>query len=162
MLLPDWAVLNAAIEWLAHGMWNIAWWQIVLFTLALTVACVIALLHLSGARLHLLHLVGMLLIVAVGSNYALFFDQSFGPSSSRSSAGLSSAVTPTQATALASLALANVSTMIGFGILAWSQVPVLHAVGATVGPGALLALLLAMAWSGPRHAAQRPTAVASP
>ena len=36
MLLPDWAVLNAAIEWLAHGMWNIAWWQIVLFTLALT------------------------------------------------------------------------------------------------------------------------------
>ncbi len=36
MLLPDWAVLNAAIEWLAHGMWNIAWWQIVLFTLAMT------------------------------------------------------------------------------------------------------------------------------
>ncbi len=36
MLLPDWAVLNAAIEWLAHGMWNIAWWQMVLFTLALT------------------------------------------------------------------------------------------------------------------------------
>jgi stearoyl-CoA desaturase (Delta-9 desaturase) len=36
MLLPDWAVLNAAIEWLAHGMWNITWWQIVLFTLAMT------------------------------------------------------------------------------------------------------------------------------
>ena len=36
MLLPDWAVLNAAIEWLAHGMWGLAWWQIVLFTLALT------------------------------------------------------------------------------------------------------------------------------
>ena len=36
MLLPDWAVLNAAIEWLAHGTWDLAWWQIVLFTLALT------------------------------------------------------------------------------------------------------------------------------
>jgi stearoyl-CoA desaturase (delta-9 desaturase) len=36
MFLPDWAVLNAAIEWLAHGMWDIAWWQIVLFTLAMT------------------------------------------------------------------------------------------------------------------------------
>ena len=36
MLLPDWAVLNAAIEWLAHGMWGLAWWQIVLFTLAIT------------------------------------------------------------------------------------------------------------------------------
>ena len=29
-------VLNAAIEWLAHGVWNIAWWQIVLFALAMT------------------------------------------------------------------------------------------------------------------------------
>ena len=36
MLLPDWAVLNAAIEWLAHGTWDLAWWQIVLFTLAMT------------------------------------------------------------------------------------------------------------------------------
>ncbi len=36
MLLPDWAVLNAAIEWLAHGVWRLQWWQIVLFTLAVT------------------------------------------------------------------------------------------------------------------------------
>jgi stearoyl-CoA desaturase (Delta-9 desaturase) len=36
MLLPDWAVLNAAIDWLAHGLWSLAWWQIVLFSLALT------------------------------------------------------------------------------------------------------------------------------
>ena len=51
------------------------------------------------------------------------------------------------AAALASLALANVSTLIGFGVLGLSQVPVLHAIGATVGPGALLALLLSMSWS---------------
>ena len=36
MLLPDWAVLNAAIDWLAHGVWDLAAWQIVLFALALT------------------------------------------------------------------------------------------------------------------------------
>ena len=36
MLLPDWAVLNFAIDWLANGMWNLHWWQIVLFTLAMT------------------------------------------------------------------------------------------------------------------------------
>jgi stearoyl-CoA desaturase (delta-9 desaturase) len=36
MFLPDWAVLNAAIDWLAHGAWQLAWWQIVLFALALT------------------------------------------------------------------------------------------------------------------------------
>ena len=27
---------DAALDWLAHGLWDVAWWQIVLFTLALT------------------------------------------------------------------------------------------------------------------------------
>lgn len=36
MLFSDWTVLNAAIEWLAHGVWNITWWQVILFTLAMT------------------------------------------------------------------------------------------------------------------------------
>jgi stearoyl-CoA desaturase (delta-9 desaturase) len=36
MLLPDWAALNAVVDWLAHGFWQLAWWQIVLFTLAVT------------------------------------------------------------------------------------------------------------------------------
>ncbi len=101
----------------------------VLFTLVLTVACVIALLHLSGARLHLLHLVGMLLIVAVGSNYALFFD--------RAAAG-----EPLDEATLMSMLVAVLTTVIGFGTLGSSSVPVLQAVGVTVGPGALLALLL--------------------
>ncbi|HCY15950.1 MAG: aminotransferase [Curvibacter sp. GWA2_64_110] len=53
MLLPDWAVLNAAIEWLAHGLWNLAWWQIVLFTLAMThvtIASVTIFLHRHQAH----------------------------------------------------------------------------------------------------------------
>ena len=36
MLLPDWAVLNAVMNWLAYGSWQLSWWQIVLFTLVLT------------------------------------------------------------------------------------------------------------------------------
>src|SRR5665647_3233279 len=36
MLLPDWAALNAVVDWLAHGFWHLTWWQIVLFTLAVT------------------------------------------------------------------------------------------------------------------------------
>ena len=36
MLLPDWAVLNSAIDWLANGLWNLHGWQMVLFTLAMT------------------------------------------------------------------------------------------------------------------------------
>ena len=36
MYLPDWIVLNAVVEWLARGLWDITWWQMILFTLALT------------------------------------------------------------------------------------------------------------------------------
>ena len=99
----------------------------ILLPLVLAVLLVVAGLYLSGERLHLLHLVGMLLIVAVGSNYALFFDR----------AG------ELDNTTLASMAIANLTTTIGFGTLGLSPVPMLHAIGVTVGPGAILALLLA-------------------
>ena len=36
MHLSDWVTLNAMIDWLAHGTWQLSWWQIVLFTLAVT------------------------------------------------------------------------------------------------------------------------------
>ncbi len=36
MLISDSLALNAVIDWLAHGIWALAWWQIVLFTLAMT------------------------------------------------------------------------------------------------------------------------------
>jgi predicted exporter len=101
----------------------------VLLALMLTVVGVIAMLHLAGERLHLLHLVGMLLIVAVGSNYALLFDRAAGGE-------------PLDAATMMSMAVATITTVIGFGTLALSSVPVLQAIGITVGPGALLALLL--------------------
>jgi stearoyl-CoA desaturase (Delta-9 desaturase) len=53
MLLPDWAVLNAAIDWLANGFWNLSWWQIVLYTLVtthITIAGVTIFLHRSQAH----------------------------------------------------------------------------------------------------------------
>ena len=102
----------------------------VLLPLLLAVVLVIAGLGACGQQLQLLHLIGMLLIVAVGSNYALFFDR----------ATVGGAIEPET---LASMLVANLTTAIGFGTLALSQVPVLHAVGVTVGPGALLALVLA-------------------
>lgn len=107
----------------------------VLLPLLLAVILVIAGVHLGGEQLHLMHLIGMLLIVAVGSNYALFFDR----------AGKENRL---DAPTLASMAVANLTTAIGFGTLALSSVPVLHAVGITVGPGAVLALLLAACFSG--------------
>lgn len=111
----------------------------VLLPLALAVVLLIAGLHLAGERLHLLHLVGLLLVVAVGSNYGLFFD--------RTAAGHG-----LEASTLSAMAVANLTTVIGFGMLSFSTVPVLHAIGITVGPGALMAFVLAAMFSpgGPR------------
>jgi predicted exporter len=104
----------------------------VLAPLVLAVLTVAAGLAMAGVQLSILHLVGMLLIVAVGSNYALFFDRQ------------EHAEDPgNESLTLASLLIANASTVIGFGLLSFSQVPVLVALGTTVAPGTFLALLFA-------------------
>jgi predicted exporter len=111
----------------------------VLAPLVLAVLMVAAGLAIAGQQLTILHLVGMLLIVAVGSNYALFFDR-------QGTAAEIGAVPLT----LASLVIANACTVIGFGLLSFSQVPVLEALGTTVAPGAFLALLIAAALASKR------------
>lgn len=53
MLLPDWTVLNAAIDWLGHGLWDLSWWQIVIYTLVtthITIAAVTIFLHRAQAH----------------------------------------------------------------------------------------------------------------
>ena len=102
----------------------------VVIPLALAVLTVAGGFALMGRQLTLLHVIGMLLIVAVGSNYALFFDR-------RANDAHPGSVPLT----LASLLIANIATVISFGILAFSTVPVLTALGSTVAPGALLALI---------------------
>jgi predicted exporter len=101
----------------------------VIAPLLLAVLVVAAVFALTGVRMTILHLIGMLLIVAVGSNYALFFDRR-AHDAGRESLPLT----------LASLLIANSCTVIGFGVLAFSSVPVLSALGVTVAPGTLLAL----------------------
>jgi predicted exporter len=110
----------------------------VLAPLLLSVLTVAAALALARRELTILHLVGMLLIVAVGSNYALFFDRSGGGEEEAPSGGAAPLT-------LASLGLANLCTVIGFGLLCFSGVPVLEALGTTVAPGTLLALVFAAA-----------------
>ncbi|KVX94890.1 MMPL family transporter [Burkholderia ubonensis] len=93
----------------------------------------------AGVPLTILHLIGMLLIVAVGSNYALFFCK-------RDDA---QPVTPHT---LVSLLVANLATVAGFGLLALSHVPLLETFGLTVGPGAMLALAFAAILAPPAAA----------
>jgi stearoyl-CoA desaturase (Delta-9 desaturase) len=53
MLLPDWSVLNAIVEWLSHGLWDLTWWEIVLYALVtthITIASVTIYLHRHQAH----------------------------------------------------------------------------------------------------------------
>jgi predicted exporter len=82
----------------------------------------------SGHLLTIFHLIGLLLAVAVGSNYALFFDRHEATAEARGRT-------------ITSLLLANISTVIGFGLLSFSRAPVLEAIGSTVALGAVFSLL---------------------
>ena len=98
--------------------------------LAAAVITVTAGLSLLGQQMIILHLVGLLLVAAVGSNYALFFDRP-------------DPRTPILPRTLASMLFANLTTVAGFGLLAFSNVSLLQAMGVTVAPGVILALMYA-------------------
>jgi predicted exporter len=130
----------------------------VIAPLAAAVVVVAALLTLSGAQLTLLHLVGMLLVVALGSNYALFFEAAHNRDAQGDSQNATldnSLDNPLdnpqgmQPATVASLLFANLSTIAGFGVLAFSSVPLLRSFGETVAPGALLVLLFSAVLSRP-------------
>jgi len=115
----------------------------VVLPLAAAVLCVIGGLVAAGVQLTLLHLVGLLLVVAVGSNYSLLFDRRgrLEASASRSDA----------ARLLVSVALAMATTILTFGVLAFSSVPVLGMIGSTVAPGVVLAFVFSAALAPPLH-----------
>ena len=94
--------------------------------------CVTAALLLNGTTLTILHLVGLLLVVAIGTNYALFFDR-----------GSQDADQNDRQQTQVSLMVANLTTVGSFGLLGLSDVPVLAAIGSTVAPGTFLALVFA-------------------
>ncbi len=108
----------------------------VITPLAAAVITTTAVLSLLGQQLIILHLVGLLLVVAVGSNYALFFNQTDNPILPRT---------------LASMLFASLTTVAGFGVLALSNVSILQAMGVTVAPGVLLALIYSAIFARKSH-----------
>jgi predicted exporter len=128
------AGLVCIVALLAWNLRSVAKVVQVMLPLVSAVILVIAGLYATGERLNLLHLIGILLIVAVGSNYALFFVRTDGSSDMDD-------------LAIVSLITACMTGAIGFGVLILSSVPVLHAIGVTVGPGVILALVLSASWA---------------
>jgi predicted exporter len=100
----------------------------VLTPLAAAALVTCALLALGGIELSIFHLVALVLVVAVGSNYSLFFDREAPPGEDRGRT-------------VVSLGFAAATTVVGFGVLALSKIPVLNAIGSTVAMGAALALV---------------------
>jgi predicted exporter len=108
----------------------------VLLPLAGAVIFTAAVLLGSTGRLSIFNLFGLLLVAAIGSNYCLFFERDFA-----------AADVSTRRRLVASLILANFCTVVGFGVLAFSRMPVLHGIGLTVAIGAGLSLLFAAMFS---------------
>lgn len=104
--------------------------------LVAAVVVTFAVLRLGGHALSIFNLFGMLLVVAIGSNYCLFLDRQHADP----------AGTPRL---LVSLLLANGCTVMGFGVLALSHTPVLHDMGMPVAVGTFLSLVFATIFLSP-------------
>jgi predicted exporter len=95
-----------------------------------------ALLVLLQGRLTLFHLVALLLVVGVGSNYALFFGT------------LTRDAAEAGATRV-SVLLCAASTLAAFALLAASATPVLHMIGLTVALGAAVSFVTSLVLAAP-------------
>jgi len=113
--------------------------------LAAAVIVTAAILTLDGGSLSIFMVVGFLLIVAVSSNYCLFFERA-------------EANPETWRRAVASIVLANLCTVSAYGLMAFSSMPVLHDIGRTVAIGTFLSLLFAALFSTPALASPRTPA----
>ena len=119
---------------LSFGLRSLARVVAVASPLAAAIIVTAALLTVDGHTLSIFMVVGFLLIIAVGSNYCLFFNRSEhnGERQRRS---------------VASIVLANLCTVSAYGLMALSRLPVLHDIGMTVAIGTFLSLLFAAAIS---------------
>ena len=102
--------------------------KIILPTL-MAVGLTVFILAFSGIALTVFHVVSLLLVVGLGLDYSLFFHRLTDHKEEWSST-------------FRALWMCCFSTVLVFGILVISKTPPLHAVGMTVGIGALLCLLL--------------------
>ena len=108
-------------------------------TIVATISITCAILWLVAGRLTVFHLVSLLLVVGVASNYTLFFSTLSPQPLERQRASLS-------------VLLAAASTFIAFATLAFSSTPVLAMIGLTVSIGAAVGLFTSMVFSADSRA----------
>jgi predicted exporter len=91
---------------------------------------VAAVVNLAGESLSLFHIATFLLVIGLGLDYALFFNRPEGNEEERSRT-------------LYGLLVCSMTTIFVFGVLASSEIPVLHAIGMTAAVGSCACLLFA-------------------
>jgi predicted exporter len=115
---------------LALGVQSLSALGPVLTPIMSALAVVTAIVNVSGESLSLFHIATFLLVIGLGLDYALFFNRQEGSEEGRSRT-------------LYGLLVCSTTTMLVFGVLAGSSIPVLHAIGTTAAVGSFCCLLFA-------------------
>ena len=102
----------------------------VMLPIGSAVVVVAVLLHALGERFSLFHIASFLLVVGLGLDYALFFNRRDGTLVERGRT-------------VYGLVVCSTTTILVFGVLAFSQIPVLRAIGLTTTLGSLACLVFA-------------------
>jgi len=122
-----WGVLAIAVA-LAIGLRSITVLGPVLLPMMSALIVVAALVNMAGESLSLFHVATFLLVIGLGLDYALFFNRPEGAGDER-------------ARTLYGLLVCSTTTILVFGVLACSTIPVLHAIGMTAAAGSFCCLL---------------------
>ena len=115
---------------LGLGLRSIPKMMAVLLPIAGSIMLDLALLHALGERLSLFHLAALLLVFGIGLDYTLFFQRSHRTVAERQQT-------------ISAIIVCSLTTITVFGLLAWSQTPVLHGIGLTVFLGSLIGFIFA-------------------
>jgi len=102
----------------------------VLVPIVASLIVVTGIVNLSGESLSLFHVATLLLVIGLGLDYALFFNRPEDQGGERRRT-------------VFGLLVCSATTILVFGVLAFSKIPVLHAIGLTAACGSLCCLLFA-------------------
>jgi predicted exporter len=127
--LLGWGAVAIAVA-LGIGLKSLPQLWRVLVPIVAGLIVVTGIVNLSGESLSLFHVATMLLVIGLGLDYALFFNrpEDQGEERRRTVFGL---------------LVCSTTTILVFGVLAFSKIPVLHAIGLTAACGSLCCLLFA-------------------
>jgi predicted exporter len=127
--LLGWGVLSIGLVLLVGLRASVTVLRVML-PIGSAIVVVAAVLHAVGERFSLFHLASFLLVIGLGLDYALFFNRRHGALAERGRT-------------VYGLVVCSTTTILVFGVLSLSQIPVLRAIGLTTALGSLACLVFA-------------------